>query len=62
MVNQRTEDIGARRLQTIMERVLESVSFDAPEMSGQTVAINEAYVVDKVGDIAVDDELSNFIL
>lgn len=62
MVNQRTEDIGARRLQTIMERVLESVSFDAPEMSGQTVAINENYVVDRVGDIAVDDELSNFIL
>jgi ATP-dependent HslUV protease ATP-binding subunit HslU len=62
LVNQRTEDIGARRLQTIMERVLESVSFDAPDMSGQTIAIDEAYVVDRVGDIAVDDELSNFIL
>ncbi len=62
VVNQRTEDIGARRLQTIMERVLESVSFEAPDMNGQTVVIDEAYVVDRVGDIAVDDELSNFIL
>lgn len=62
LVNQRTEDIGARRLQTIMERVLESVSFEAPDMNGQTVVIDQAYVVDRVGDIAVDDELSNFIL
>lgn len=62
LVNQHTEDIGARRLQTIMERVLERVSFEAPDMKGQTVVIDEAYVVERVGDIAVDDELSNFIL
>lgn len=62
LVNQRTEDIGARRLQTIMERVLEEVSFDAPDMQGQQVMIDEAYVVERVGDVAVDDELSNFIL
>lgn len=62
MVNQRTEDIGARRLQTIMEKVLESVSFDASEMAGQTVVVDESYVLDRVGDLAVDDELSNFIL
>ncbi|HWV23855.1 MAG TPA: ATP-dependent protease ATPase subunit HslU [Thermomicrobiales bacterium] len=62
LVNQRTEDIGARRLQTIMEKVLEDVSFDAPDLAGQTVTINETYVIDRVGDVAVDDELSNFIL
>lgn len=62
MVNQRTEDIGARRLQTIMERVLESISFDAPDLQGQTIGVDEAYVVERVGDVAVDDELSNFIL
>lgn len=62
MVNQRTEDIGARRLQTIMERMLEHISFEAPDMGGQTVKINEAFVQERVGDIAIDDDLSNFIL
>lgn len=62
LVNQRTEDIGARRLQTIMERVLEEISFEATEMTGQTLTIDEQYVVERVGDIAVDDDLSNFIL
>ncbi len=62
LVNQRTEDIGARRLQTILERVLEEVSFNAPEMAGAHVAIDEAFVRDRVADVADDDELSNFIL
>ncbi len=61
-VNQRTEDIGARRLQTILERVLEEISFNAPDMPGETVSINGAFVLERVGDVADDEELSNFIL
>jgi ATP-dependent HslUV protease ATP-binding subunit HslU len=62
LVNQRTEDIGARRLQTILERVLEEVSFNAPEMADQHVSIDGAFVQERVGDVADDEELSNFIL
>ena len=61
-VNQRTEDIGARRLQTIMERVLEEVSFEAPDMEEPSVSIDEAFVQERVGDVAEDDDLINFIL
>lgn len=61
-VNARTEDIGARRLQTIVERVLEDVSFDAPEQRGSSVVIDVAYVTEHVGEIATDDDLSNAIL
>jgi ATP-dependent HslUV protease ATP-binding subunit HslU len=61
-VNDRTEDIGARRLQTILEKVLEHVSFEAPEMRGQSVRIDEPFVLDRVGEVADDEELSNFIL
>lgn len=61
-VNQRTEDIGARRLQTILERVLEELSFNAPDMADQSVCIDEVFVQQRVGDIAEDEELSNFIL
>jgi ATP-dependent HslUV protease ATP-binding subunit HslU len=62
LVNARTEDIGARRLHTIMERVLEEVSFDAPERAGETVQIDQAFVMDRVGEVAADEDLSNFIL
>ncbi|CAA9560613.1 MAG: ATP-dependent hsl protease ATP-binding subunit HslU [uncultured Thermomicrobiales bacterium] len=62
MVNARTEDIGARRLHTIIERVVEDLSFNAPEMSGQRVAVDAAFVAERVGDVAADDDLSNFIL
>jgi ATP-dependent HslUV protease ATP-binding subunit HslU len=62
LVNQRTEDIGARRLQTILERVLEEISFNAPDMADQQVAVDDAFVRERVGDIAEDEELSNFIL
>ncbi len=62
LVNARTEDIGARRLHTVMERVLEEVSFDAPERSGDTVQIDRAFVSDRVGEVAADEDLSNFIL
>ena len=61
-VNQRTEDIGARRLQTIMERVLEDISFEAPDMQETSVAIDDAFVQERIGDVAEDDELINFIL
>lgn len=61
-VNARTEDIGARRLLTIVERVLEEISFDAPERKGETIAIDAAYVDERIGDIASDDDLNNAIL
>ncbi|CAA9560690.1 MAG: ATP-dependent hsl protease ATP-binding subunit HslU [uncultured Thermomicrobiales bacterium] len=62
LVNSRTEDIGARRLQTILERVLEEISFEAPDMDEKHIEIDEAFVTERVGEIADDDELSNFIL
>ena len=62
LVNSRTEDIGARRLHTILERVLEEISFDAPAHSGETVAIDAAFVAERVGEVAADEDLSNFIL
>jgi ATP-dependent HslUV protease ATP-binding subunit HslU len=61
-INDRTEDIGARRLYTLVERVLEDTSFDAPEMKGQHVVIDRDYVKDRVEEIVADDDLSNFIL
>jgi ATP-dependent HslUV protease ATP-binding subunit HslU len=61
-VNARSEDIGARRLLAIVERVLEEASFEAPERSGQTVVIDAQYVLERIGDIASDDDLSNAIL
>jgi len=61
-VNLRTEDIGARRLQTILERVLEDLSFNAPDMADQAISIDEAFVQERVGEVAEDDELINFIL
>lgn len=62
IVNNRTEDIGARRLQTIVEKVLEEVSFTATERRGERVVIDSQFVAERVGDIAEDDDLSNFIL
>lgn len=61
-VNVRTEDIGARRLQTIIERVLEEISFDAPNYEGQSISIDHAFVAERVGEVAADEDLSNFIL
>jgi ATP-dependent HslUV protease ATP-binding subunit HslU len=61
-VNQRTEDIGARRLNTVLERVLEDVSFNASDMANERVEVDEAFVHDRIGDVAEDDELINFIL
>jgi len=62
LVNARTEDIGARRLQTIVERVIEEISFNANEHRGESLEITREYVSERVGEIALDDELSDFIL
>ncbi len=61
-VNATTENIGARRLHTIVERLLESLSFDAPEMGGHSVVIDAAYVRRELGDIVADEDLSRYIL
>ena len=61
-VNKRTQNIGARRLYTILERVFETVSFDAPDMAGQTFEVTAAYVRERLADAATDEDLSRFIL
>ena len=61
-VNSTVENIGARRLQTVMERVLDDVSFTAPDRSGQTVTIDQNFVQKNVGDLAKNADLSRFIL
>jgi ATP-dependent HslUV protease ATP-binding subunit HslU len=61
-VNSSVENIGARRLQTIIERVLDEVSFTAPDKAGETVVIDGAYVRSKVADLAKNADLSRFIL
>ncbi len=61
-VNERTENIGARRLSTVMERLLEEVSFDAPNLGGQTIRIDAAYVDGKLSALAQNEDLSRFIL
>jgi ATP-dependent HslUV protease ATP-binding subunit HslU len=61
-VNSRTENIGARRLHTIMEALLEEVSFNATDIEGQTVKITEKYVDERLKDIVEDQDLSRFIL
>ncbi|MEW6048233.1 MAG: ATP-dependent protease ATPase subunit HslU [Bacillota bacterium] len=62
LVNEQTENIGARRLQTLMERVLEEISFDAPSYRGQRVVIDAAYVRRRLAGIAEDRDLSRYIL
>ena len=61
-VNERTENIGARRLSTVMERLLDEVSFDAVSLAGQTVAIDAAYVNQRLSELSKDEDLSRFIL
>ncbi len=61
-VNASVENIGARRLQTVMERVLDDVSFAAPDRNGETVKIDAAYVHKHIGDLAKNADLSRFIL
>jgi ATP-dependent HslUV protease ATP-binding subunit HslU len=61
-VNEKTENIGARRLHTVMERLLETVSFDAAENGGTSVSIDAAYVDEHLGALAKDEDLSRYIL
>jgi ATP-dependent HslUV protease ATP-binding subunit HslU len=61
-VNQRAENIGARRLYTVMERLLEDVSFDAPAMSGQELVVDAEYVNSHLADVVKDEDLSRYIL
>jgi ATP-dependent HslUV protease ATP-binding subunit HslU len=62
LVNSTVENIGARRLQTVMERVLDEISFDASDRGGQAVRIDAAYVNARIGDLAKNADLSKFIL
>ncbi|MEQ8667258.1 MAG: ATP-dependent protease ATPase subunit HslU [Rhodospirillales bacterium] len=61
-INQGVENIGARRLHTVMEKLLEEISFEASERSGETLTVDGAYVRDKVGGLAKNADLSKFIL
>ncbi|HWP19129.1 MAG TPA: ATP-dependent protease ATPase subunit HslU [Burkholderiaceae bacterium] len=61
-VNERTENIGARRLSTVMERLLDEVSFEASRLSGQTVTIDASYVDGKLADLSKNEDLSRYIL
>lgn len=61
-VNANVENIGARRLHTVMERLLDDISFKATDKGGETVVIDKAYVVEHVGKLAADQDLSKFIL
>jgi len=62
LVNDRMENIGARRLYTIMESLLDEISFEAPEMQGQEVVIDAEYVADQLDEIVEDEDLSRYIL
>ena len=62
LVNERTENIGARRLHTVMERLLDEISFDAPEIKETTVTIDAAYVERMLSSIARNEDLSRYIL
>src|SRR6185312_3001349 len=61
-VNERTENIGARRLSTVMERLLDEISFGATRLSGQTITIDAAYVDARLKELSADEDLSRFIL
>jgi len=61
-VNEKTENIGARRLHTVMERLMDKISFDASDMNGQTVNIDAAYVIEALGEVIENEDLSRFIL
>ncbi|HEY8494629.1 MAG TPA: ATP-dependent protease ATPase subunit HslU [Myxococcota bacterium] len=61
-VNARTEDIGARRLHTVLERLLDEVSFDAPDLGGKRIVIDGDFVRERLGELARDEDLSRYIL
>jgi ATP-dependent HslUV protease ATP-binding subunit HslU len=61
-VNQKTEDIGARRLHTVLEKILEDLSFKAPNINDKTFTVTADYVREQLADIIRDEDLSRFIL
>jgi ATP-dependent HslUV protease ATP-binding subunit HslU len=61
-VNERTENIGARRLYTVMEKLLEEISYTASDKSGQTLVIDAAYVNERLDALAVNEDLSRYVL
>ncbi|EFM88994.1 ATP-dependent hsl protease ATP-binding subunit hslU [Actinobacillus pleuropneumoniae serovar 4 str. M62] len=61
-VNEKTENIGARRLHTVLERLMDGISFDASERSGEKIVIDEKYVQDALNDVVENEDLSRFIL
>lgn len=61
-VNESTENIGARRLHTMMERLTEEISFTANDRSGEVIVIDQAYVHDTLNDVVKNEDLSRFIL
>jgi ATP-dependent HslUV protease ATP-binding subunit HslU len=61
-VNRRTQNIGARRLYTILEKVFEAISFDAPDLPEKRVTIDAAYVRERLREVLADEDLSRFIL
>jgi ATP-dependent HslUV protease ATP-binding subunit HslU len=61
-LNESMENIGARRLMTVMERLMEEISFEAPQRRGETIPIDAAYVRQRLEDISKDSDLSRFIL
>ena len=61
-VNDRTENIGARRLHTVLEKLLDEISFEGPDLGDKTVTIDEAYVTKMLADIVKNEDLSRYIL
>ena len=62
LANEKTEDIGARRLHTVMEKILEEISFSADEYTGETVTIDKALVEEKIGKVVEDEDTTRYIL
>jgi ATP-dependent HslUV protease ATP-binding subunit HslU len=60
--NEKTEDIGARRLHTVIEKVIEDISFDADEKSGETIEVTKELVYDKLENIVEDEDTARYIL
>ena len=61
-VNERTENIGARRLHTVLERLLDNISFEAPDHAGEEIRVDAAYVDEHLGNLLVNDDLTKYIL
>ena len=62
IVNERTENIGARRLHTVMEKLLDEISFEGPDLADKSVTIDEAYVTRMLADVVGNEDLSRYIL